>query len=124
MLEGFKIVNLTTGLPTLSITKNGVALNKSAIIKLDYTERVYLMIDESGKRIAVQKCTDNGESSIPFYKKQKSMTVRWNNSDLEDRIEKMMDWKLKDVGHKVTGEFLDEEKALVFDLNKATDING
>lgn len=124
MLEGFKIVNLATGLPTLSITKNGVALNKSAIIKLDYAERVYLMMDEGGKRIAVQKCTDNDESSIPFYRKQKSMMVRWNNADLETQIEKMMNWDLKIQGYKVAGEFLDEENALVFDLNKATDING
>lgn len=124
MLEGFKIVNLATGLPTLSITKNGIALNKSAIIKLEYAERIYLMIDESGKRIAIQECTDGGESSIPFYKKQKSMMVRWNNSDLENRIEKMMNWELKNTGHKVTGEFIDDEKALVFDLSKATDING
>lgn len=124
MLDGFKIVNLATGFPTISITKNGVALNKASIIKLDYAERVYLMIDETGKRIAVQRCEADDESSVPFYRKQKSMMVRWNNADLESHIEKMMNWDLKTQGYKAAGEFLDEDKALIFDLNKATDING
>ena len=122
MLNGFRVINLISGLPSLSITKNGVGLNKASIVKLEYTEKVLLMINDAEKMIAVQKCENDNPNATQFYKKQRNVVVRWNNSDLLSTLEKMMGWDVKKNGFKVTGEYDNENFALIFDLKKATQI--
>ena len=52
VLDSFKPRKLVVGSPYLSVTANGVSLNKSAIDRLEYAEFVKLLIDEEGKRLA------------------------------------------------------------------------
>lgn len=56
-----------------------------------------------------------------FYKAKKSglITVRWNNGELINTISRLMSWNLNEGGYRIDGDFLDEEKAMVFDLKKA-----
>ena len=122
MLEGFRIINLVSGLPSLSITKNGVGFNKAAIVKMEYAEKVLLMINDSNKMLAIQKCESDNPSATLFYKKQKNVIVRWNNTDLLNTLERIMDWDVKKVGYKVTGDYSSENSALIFDLKEATQI--
>ena len=122
MLDGFRIINLISGLPSLSITKNGVGFNKTAIIKMDYAEKVLLMINEDKKMLAIQKCENDTPGATQFYKKQRNVVVRWNNADLISTLEKMMDWNVKKTGYKAIGELISEEQAIVFNLKEATQI--
>lgn len=125
MLDGFKVVNLTIGLPTLSITQNGVGFNKTAIIKMNYPEYVLLMINPNEKKVAIQECQENVDGAIQFYKDKKKngvVSVRWNNKDFLNTVSRMMDWNLEENGYRINAEYLEEENALVFDLKEAEEI--
>ena len=125
MLEGFKVINLTVGLSSISITQNGLTFNKTSIVKLGCPSHVLLMLNETDKMLAVQVSDEDNENSTPFYKSKKSgfITVRWNNRDLLHTISKMMAWDLAETGYKIDGEYLSEENAIIFNLNNATRIS-
>ena len=55
MLDGFKQYNMAVGTSSVSITDNGIAFSKAAIVRIGKPEYVIFMIDEEGKRIAIQK---------------------------------------------------------------------
>lgn len=75
--------------------------------------------------IAVQPCDDSDENATPFFKAKKSglITVRWNNGELISTISKLMEWDLSKNIYRIDGNFLDEEKAMVFDLKSAKSTN-
>ena len=75
MLSGFKPFNFNEGVPYVSVTTNGVTFNKSVVMKLDYPEHVVLLIDEEGKRIAIQACGENTENAAQFYKPKKNDAI-------------------------------------------------
>ena len=89
VLDGFTAFNFNEGVPYISVTSNGVTFNKSVVIKLGYPRRVVLLIDEAGKRIAIQKCEDWTPNATEFYKKKKSevISVRWNGKDLLNTLQ-------------------------------------
>jgi len=124
MLDGFKTISLTVGLPYISITENGVTFNKTSIVKLGRPSHVLLMINEDKKQIAVQPCDAENEDATPFLRSEgKSvLSVRWNNKDLLNTLSKLMGWDLKECGYRVDGDYLNNENAMVFDLNTATRI--
>ena len=99
MLEGFEPLRLVTGIPTMSITKNGVSFNKTSIEKLGCPPYVIPMIDRQG----------NG--------------IRWNNNDLVATFENMMGWKIAYMGMKVRGKYSENDKAIIFNLESAEPID-
>ena len=72
LLDNFKPFNFNEGVPYVSITNNGMTFNKSVIMKLEYPERVRLLIDEETKRIAVQTCTQDTPNAAVFYNRERS----------------------------------------------------
>jgi len=121
MLSGFKTVNLTIGLPYVSITTNGVTFNKTTIVKLGRPSHVLLMINEEEKQIAIQNCDSENEDATPFLRNEgkSTLSVRWNNKDLLNTISKLMNWDLKECGYRVDGEYFNDENAMIFDLKSA-----
>lgn len=119
MLEGFKQYNMTIGTASVSVTENGIAFSKTAIVKMDKTPYVKLFIDEQNKRIAIQKTTEKDDGAIAFYNEQKTVSVRWNNKELLKTLSKMMEWDLKGTVYKVDGDYLSDEEAMIFDLKDA-----
>lgn len=80
------------------------------------------MIDEAGKRNAIQKCEATTMNAVGFYKPKKSKVIsaRWNGKVLLT-IQDMMRWKLdKNGGFRVDGMHRKDEDAMLFDLNTAT----
>ncbi len=126
MLDGFKTINLTVGLPYISITENGLTFNKTCIMKIGRPSHVLLMLNEETKQIAIQPCDAENEDATPFLKSEKKSTisVRWNNKDLLNTLSKMMGWNLEETGYRIDGDYLNNENAMVFDLNKATLLGG
>lgn len=122
MFENFKKINLTTGLPYLSITDNGVNFSKSVIVKMGKPSFVELLMNEDEKQIAVRVCDKDEEGAIQFVKNTKTVNVRWNNKDFLNTLSRMMDWNLKEEGYRVLGDWYDSEQAMLFDLSKATSI--
>lgn len=119
MFENFKKVNLTTGLPYISITINGITFSKSAVIKMGKPSHVVFLISEDEKKIAVQVCGKDDESAVQFFKNTKNMNVRMNNKDFLNSLSKLMNWNLEEEGYRILGEWYESEKAMLIDLTKA-----
>lgn len=119
MLEGFKKVNLTSGLPYVSITDNGITFSKNAVIKMGKPKNVILLMNEEKKMIAVQICDANEEGSIQFFKNTKSINVRINNKDFIYTLSRLMNWNIKEEGYRVLGDWYENEQIMIFDLTKA-----
>jgi len=122
MLEKFKKVNLTAGLPYVSITDNGMTFSKNAVVKMGKPKYVVLLINEDDKMIAIQICDENEESAIQFAKNTKSINVRINNKDFLNTLSRLMNWDLKEEGYRVLGEWYESEQVMIFDLTKVTPI--
>ena len=75
ILSDFKPFNFNEGVPYVSVTTNGVTFNKSVVMKLDYPRHVVLLIDEEGKRIAIQACNENAENAALFYNPEKKKVI-------------------------------------------------
>ena len=119
MLEGFKKVNLTSGLPYVSITDNGITFSKNAVIKMGKPKNVVLLMNEEKKMIAVQICDANEEGSIQFFKNIKSINVRINNKDFIYTLSRLMNWNIKEEGYRILGDWYENEQVMIFDLTKA-----
>lgn len=122
MFENFKPFNFEEGVPTVSITKNGVNFNKAVVMKLDYPEYVQLLINDETKQVAVKVCSESSENSVPFYKSrsaQRAIFVRWNVRDLLNTFVEITGWDLTKEAYKVCGSLIKEENAILFDLNEA-----
>ncbi len=109
----------------MSITNNGVTFNKSVVLKLGCPDFVKLLIDDEGKQIAIQCCTEDADNATAFFKKRNNdvISVRWNSRDLLNTLQDMMDWNLRMKGYKVEGTLLREDKAMLFDLKEAKELS-
>lgn len=122
IFEGFTTFNFDAGVPYVSVTKNGMTFNKSVVVKLDYPEYVILLINFTDKQIAIQCCDKSVPNSTTFYKKRRNpniISVRWNGKDLLNTLQQMMDWDLEKDAFRINGTFIENESAMLFDLNDA-----
>ena len=93
MLEGFKPISITSGVPTLSITKNGIGFNKAAILKIDAPQYVKVLHNTEKNMIALCPCDKDDDYAAPFAKDGlKTINVRWNSKDFTSTIALMMKW--------------------------------
>ena len=120
MLDGFKQYNMAVGTSSVSITDNGIAFSKAAIVRIGKPVYVIFMIDEEGKRLAIQKAEKDDDGAIPFYSEKKIVSVRWKNKELLKTIATMMNWELSGNVYKAEGDYISSEEAIIFDLNNAT----
>ena len=61
MLSGFKPISITSGFPTLTLTKNGVGFNKAAILKMDGPHFVRVAINADENMLALIPCPEDDE---------------------------------------------------------------
>ncbi len=122
-LDGFKAFNFNEGVPSVSITTNGVTFNRSVLMKLGCPEYVVLLINEDTKQMALQVSNQDTPNAVAFYKGTKVSSVRWNMRDLLNTIRNMMEWDLQRSSYRVEGTLLKDEKAILFDFSKATSLN-
>lgn len=123
-LSTFKKYYVTSGSPSISITKNGITFSKAAIMKLNRAPFVTLLIDDDQRLMAVRKAEDGEDGSTSFFtSKKKVISVRWNNRELLTTMSQMMDWELEKGGFRVQAEYDKENEALFFDLNEAVPLS-
>lgn len=122
MLEGFEILSPVAGAPTLSVNKTGLSFNKATVEKLQNPSYVQFLVNRLTRQIALVPCLENDEGSRSFLKDGRSSKngVRWNNCNLKTELSNLMNWDLDVEGKKIEGKYISKERALVFDLNKAT----
>ena len=121
MLEGFKRMPILIGSSFLSITSNGLNFNGNVVIHMQEAKNVILLINETTKQLAIQKCDEQTEDNILFCRNKSNRTngVRFNNREIQQTIAKIMSWDLENYNYRADGFYLDEEEAMIFDLSKA-----
>lgn len=122
ILDGYRIVENVTGVPTMSVTKNGVAFNKSTLEKLRRADYVLALLNDQERKFMIITCNADEDEARRFYKGRKvSDGVRWNNRDLLDTLERVTGWDLEKIGWKIKGEFAEEgsRRAIIFNLFEA-----
>ena len=125
MLDGFVAFDFSEGVPYVSFTQNGVTFNKSVTIKLGEPEYARLLINAEQKQIALQACTESEKGATIYYRPKSSgiLSVRWNGRDLLNTIERIMGWDFRKAMFRADGVLLQEERAILFDLTKATELS-
>ncbi len=120
-LDGFRTFNFSEGVPYVSVTSNGMTFNKAVIMKLGYPEHVVLLVDDDGKRIAIQACDEDTPNAVAFFKPKKNnvLSVRWNGKDLLNTIGELTGWDIRREAFRIDGVLLREDRAMLFDLNSA-----
>lgn len=118
MLAGFEPLILSSGTPSITVTRNGVSFNKSVVEKMEKSEYVQLFVDRTGRRFAISVCDSSLPTARRFYRgRDISNGIRWNNQDLLDTLSELSGIRAT-TGFKVKGEYIPEDRALIFDLNK------
>lgn len=121
MLEGFVEITILQGSSFMSVTDNGLNFNKNVVKHLRQAESVKIFFNSSKKQIAIQKCDNDAENSIPFYRDEKNLKtgVRFNNREIQQMIAMMMGWNLSEYNYKADGFLTDDGDTMIFDLNSA-----
>lgn len=123
-LSKFKVYNIVSGLSTISITKNGMTLSKNAIIKMGKPNYIQLMINSEDKKIAIIECEKSDDGSIPCVTdKANPKNFRINNKDLIYTIATIMNCEYDKLSLKIVGDWHEENKIMLVDLNRATEAN-
>ena len=124
MLEGFKPISITSGVPTMTITKNGIGFNKSAILKIDGPKYVKVLLNSDKNMVAITPCDENDDYATAFAKSGiKTINVRWNSKDFTQTIASMMKWDGSTRGKKVIGQYYPENNVLLFDMNTTSELD-
>lgn len=122
-LSDFKEYNLSNGLPTMTISKNGISFSQTAVIRLKKPEFAEILINSIDKRVVVRPASESDSNAAPFFKPgKKIISVRWNYKDLIQTFEELMGWDVNVHTYKVEGFFSIEDNLLLFDLKKVTEV--
>ena len=117
MLEGFKKVAPSRGVPTVAIVKDGLVFNKNVAKYFGERNRVLFLINKDEKKIAIQKIDGRDEQSITFYRRMNG--ARFSYRELVRQVLALGDFDLEHYYYKVKGTVIEDEKAIVFDITEA-----
>lgn len=124
-LENFIPFDFTEGAAYVSVTKNGLTFNKAVMSKLNFPRYATLLINGVDRQIAIQGYDFETPRSVSFYKgtDNKAVSVRLSGKDLLNTISEMMYWDLNNSSYRIDGKLLSAERAVVFDLNQAKNLD-
>ena len=121
ILQGFEPIKRIKGIPTVTISKDGVAFTTAVLEKLGKPSYVVPMIDRGGQRFAIVASEHEADDARPFYKegRKSSYGIRWSDRDLRSTLADMMGWDLSVCGYRAEGAYDYDDNAFVFDLKCA-----
>lgn len=121
MLVDFVPITLLSGSSFVSITDNGLNFNKNVLLRMHRPEYVVILLNMQKKQIAIQACEKNDSNAVAFFKPDSDVKygVRLHNKDLENMLSRLMNWNLKESNYRIDGTHIEEENAMVFNLNEA-----
>ncbi len=121
MIEGFKKVVLNNGRASMSVTNIGTSFNGMVADMLRNPTKAELLIDEEGKRLAVQACGQDEHGTLTFkYRSDRSYVgARFNNQAFQSRVAELMGWDLDKGNFRIDGQYDPVNKAVIFSLEEA-----
>ncbi len=124
ILKDFEVVDLAQGRSDSIMTVSGssVKFNKLTAVELSYPQFVRVLVHAATKRIAIQVCTEKTANAIEFCKegKQQKYSIILKVPALQTAVRKLLPDNDGTVSFK--GEILQEERAIVYDLNKEVEV--
>ena len=125
MLNGFTKVQILQGNSFVSVTNNGINFNGNVVCHMQKTKYVHFLLNANEKQIAIQKCDENDESQILFFRDGSNWKngVRINNRELQQMIARMMGWDLDSYNYRADGIYSADDNAMIFDLKSARKFN-
>lgn len=121
LLDSFEPIKRVKGVPTVTISKDGVAFSTAVLDKMNRPRYVLPMIDRSGRRFAIVECgpeTDNAREFCAPGRKG-AYGKRWSDRDLRSTLCDLMGWDVSEGGYRVDGSYDFDENAFVFNLYDA-----
>ena len=123
MLDNFRVIEITktTEPACVIIEDNKMRFTKPVAIELGYPGYVRVLMDDAGKRIAIQVAKGNESNVIKFSadKDNQKSSIIYQNVIMVDLIRSMMPSWEKGVKYRAKGVLSKEDKAIVFDLKTA-----
>lgn len=117
MLEGFKKVSPSRGVPTLAIVKDGLVFNKNVAKYFGERNRVLFLVNPEQKQIAIQKIDGRDDQSITFFRRMNG--ARFTYRELIHQVMALGSFDLEHYYYKVKGTVSEEDKAIIFDIGEA-----
>ncbi|KFI69591.1 hypothetical protein [Bifidobacterium magnum] len=126
ILQGFDPVSpsIPTGKSILTITQNSLHFNKNTVLELGSPAYVKFLINSRTKQFALQPCSANDPSALPFCKPDsRRVSVTMKSPLLLDAVLKYFTFP-KAADDEVAyaalhGEELREDGIVIFDVDKA-----
>ena len=130
MLKGFKVIKVlgNASESTVSITPKYFKFNADTAIELGNPKAVKFLLDADTKRFAIIPCSEDDEDAAKFFSKPtstgKKTVINVAFKPAHSAIVRLMGWQDSGVTHKITGIFVAEENAIIYDLTRATEYGG
>ena len=124
MLKDFTVIEIVKTIGPLSviIEPNKLRFVKAVVEAMEYTPYVRYLVDNKGKRFAIQLCKEKDTQAVKFSKpiaEQGAKAVLYQNQELVDVIRGLMPEWGADKKYSVTGVYCKSDMAVVFDLKEA-----
>lgn len=121
MLDGFKRFDIKDEPPKMTVDAKGVTFDNQVAEQLGNPQKVFFLVDDKHKRVAVQGCDNNDDQGIDFWSPENASqeVIRWDTRTLARKLEELGSLDLRHDDYEVPGYLLDEEDAMFFDLNLA-----
>jgi hypothetical protein len=124
MLKDFTVIEIVKTIGPLSviIEPNKLRFVKAVVEAMEYTPYVRYLVDNKGKRFAIQLCKEKDTQAVKFSKpiaEQGAKAVLYQNQELVDVIRGLMPEWGADKKYSVTGVYSKSDKAVVFDIKEA-----
>lgn len=110
--------------PTMTVTSSGIFFNQKVLELLNDPEYVQTYSNASGDVLVVRPCKRNDESSLKFFRGERSKGARFTNRLIVEDLTDQMDWNIQSYNYRTVGQ--KEEgvgNGLVFYLKDATKVN-
>lgn len=120
----FSVIDVTmSASPEMTINLNGVTFNGKTLEVLDNPEFVRPLLDYGNKAFAIQVAKATDEKAMKFSKTENSGGFSSTCNTIRYTIRRLMGDEWKDnMRYHIKGIYFPEAKAVVFELNSATEM--
>lgn len=121
MLDGFERFDIEDQPPKLIVDANGVTFNAAVAEQLGNPQKVFFLVDDKYRRVALQSLSGEDDQGIDFWSPENASreTIRWNTRKLARKLEELGSLDLQHSNYELKGFLIDDEDAMFFDLNTA-----
>ncbi|MBC1457882.1 hypothetical protein [Listeria newyorkensis] len=121
----FEVITVESmGSPSMMVNLNGTTFNRILLEIMGYPAYVAPLISKKRNAFAIQTCKAGGERAIKFSKpkNQQKGGVKLSSTVINDYLRSIMkdEWNEKNR-YQVEAVYHPDKKAMVFDLNSATE---